>query len=195
MASGEVTQLLARSRSGDAGALHELVSKVYPELQRLARAARRGARPSETLRTTAVVHEAYLRMVDPEGTPFADRGHFFAVASLAMRQLVVDHARRRGAAKRGGGDEHLPLEEDLLAELGDPEQVLAVHQALEQLEERSPRLGRVVECRFFGGLSEQETAEALGISLRTVQREWLRARAWLVEALGETAGPMLSGRD
>jgi len=194
MASGEVTQLLARSRAGDAGALDALVGKVYPELQRLARAVRRGARPSETLRTTAVVHEAYLRMVDPQGTPFADRSHFFAVASLAMRQLVVDHARRRGAAKRGGGEEHVPLEDDLLPELGDPEQVLAVHQALEQLEALSPRLGRVVECRFFGGLSEPETAEALGISLRTVQREWLKARAWLVEALGDAAGRVLSAQ-
>ena len=113
-----------------------------------------------------------------------DRRHFLAVCARAMRQVIVDHARRMGAAKRGGGLDPLPLDEGELAAADDAARVLVIDDALTRLSRRNPRLAQVVECRFFAGLSEEETAEALGISLRTAQREWLRARAWLREDLG-----------
>jgi RNA polymerase sigma factor (TIGR02999 family) len=181
-----ITDLLAAHRDGDAEALSRLVPIVYEDLRKIARRQLRGARPGQTLDTTALVHEAYLRLVDQTRTPWNDRAHFFAVAARAMRHILVDYARNRSAAKRGGGIPPLPLDEgrEGAASAVDAETLLAIDRALETLSKLDPRLPQVVECRFFAGLTEDETAEALGVSLRTVQRDWMRARAWLREELG-----------
>lgn len=168
----------------DPSAVHLLAEVLYADLRRLARREhRRAAYPSDTLRTTALVHEAYLKLAHHGG--FRDRGHFLATAALAMRQVLVSHARRRLADKRGGGAAPLPLDLDmgdgLLAET--EERILALEEALRRLEQSHPRLARVVECRYFAGYTEVETAEALGVTDRTVQRDWSKAKALLYEAL------------
>lgn len=162
-----ITHLLAAHRDGVPDAFGQLVSLVYADLQRVARGQRRRMGAGETLNTTALVHEAYAKIVDQAGARFADRGHFLAIAAVAMRQILVDHARHRTRDKRGGG---------------------AVHAPLDEVEERIGRDARVVECRYFAGLTEEETAEALEVSVRTVQREWLKARAWLRRELGGAPG-------
>lgn len=181
--TGELTELLRASAAGDAAAFDRLVPLVYDDLRRVARRQLRGGRRGALLDTTALVHEVWFKLSDGRGAGWADRGHFLAVSARAMRQVLVDDARRRRAGKRGGGRPDDTLDDGRLAAEGNPLQVLAVDQALDRLEARSPRLARVVECRFFAGLDEVETAEALGVSLRTVQREWVRARAWLREDL------------
>jgi RNA polymerase sigma factor (TIGR02999 family) len=180
-----ITALLARHADGDGEALQELLPIVYEELRRLARSQRRRMRgDSATLDTTALVHEAYLRFARSDGT-FEHRGHFFAVAAAAMRQLIVDEARHRRRAKRGGGERPLTLDDHDLAIDERADLVLAVDEALGRLERLSPRLRAVVELRFFLGLSEEESAEALGVTDRTVRRDWIKARAWLqVELAG-----------
>lgn len=179
-----VTELLAAHRGGDAGAFERMIPIVYADLRRLARAQLRRMRPGATLDTTALVHEAYLKLVDQDRAVFQDRGHFLAVSAIAMRQLLVDHARHKGRDKRGGGAAHDPIDE-LADRIGrDAREILELDLALGRLADVEPRLARVVECRYFAGLSEAETAEALGVSLRTAQREWLKARAWLREELG-----------
>lgn len=183
--TGEVTQLLFAYRAGDRGALDRLVPLVYDDLRRIARAQLRG-RTDQTLRSTSLVHEAYVRLVDASAT-FEDRQHFLAVCATAMRQIVISAARRRAAAKRGGDAERVPLEDDLVGDVDRAEELVALDDALERLAARDERLARVVECRYFAGLTEPETAEALGMSLRTVQRDWMRARAWLRADL-EVAG-------
>lgn len=158
---------------------------LYADLQRLARRERlRFPHQSDTLRTTALVHEAYLKLAKQHA--FRDRGHFLATAALAMRHVLVSHARRRLADKRGAGVAPLPLEggEGILAE--SEERILALEEALQKLERDHPRLARVVECRYFAGYSDAETAEALGVTDRTVQRDWAKARGLLYEALGES---------
>jgi RNA polymerase sigma factor (TIGR02999 family) len=181
-----VTELLAAHRRGDAHALERMIPIVYADLRRLARAQLRRLRPGATLDTTALVHEAYLRLVDQSRAVFQDRGHFLAVSAIAMRQLLVDHARLKGREKRGGGAAHLPLDE-VSDRIGrDARQMLELDLALVRLGQTEPRLARVVECRYFAGYSEAETAEALGVSLRTAQRDWLKARAWLREELSRT---------
>lgn len=160
-----------------------LVEALYDDLQRVARRERRRAGGgAETLRTTALVHEAFLKLSRQD--VFRDRAHFLATASLAMRQVLVSHARARLAGKRGSGEAALPLEaaEGVLSE--SDERVVALDEALEKLEASHPRLARVVECRYFAGLSEPETAAALGVTDRTVQRDWAKAKALLYEALG-----------
>jgi RNA polymerase sigma factor (TIGR02999 family) len=185
MITGEVTHLLRAYGQGDRGAFDRLLPMVYDDLRRIARGRLgRGGKPDQVLDTTALVHESYLKMVDQNGADYQDRSHFLAVAARAMRQVVVDFARRRGAAKRGGGGIQTTLQEGHIQIDGQAEQLLALDQALTRLGSRSPRLAQVVECRFFAGLSEEETAAALGVSLRTAQREWMRARAWLQEELG-----------
>jgi RNA polymerase sigma factor (TIGR02999 family) len=180
----DITTLLQAHRQGDAGALDRLVPLVYADLRRAARAQLRRVRPGGTLDTAGLVHEAYLRLVDQSRAAFNDRGHFLAVSALAMRRIVVDHARRRTSWKRGGGRAAVPLDEAPEPVAREAAHVLDVDAALEKLSARDPRLARVVECRFFAGLTEEETAEALGISVRTAQREWFKARAWLRAELG-----------
>lgn len=184
--AGEITQLLVAHREGRSGALEKLVPLVYADLRRLARARMRGRRDAATLDTGALVHEAYLRLVDERRAEWQDRRHFFAVAAMAMRQIVIDHARRRSRAKRGGGEHATTLADVADVVSTDADELLDLDRALDSLEATDPRAVRVVECRYFGGLSEQETADALGLSVRTVQREWLKARARLRSALGGT---------
>jgi RNA polymerase sigma factor (TIGR02999 family) len=174
----EVTQLLERLRAGDANARERLFPLVYEELRQVARRALRRERVDHTLRPTELVHEAFLKLGSADG-PWQDRAHFLGVAARAMRQILVDHARRRLAGKRGGGMVATTLE-DVGAEAGlPPEEVLALDSALDRLEEQDPRLRALVEYRFFGGLTDKEIAELLQISERTVNRDWVRARAWL----------------
>ncbi|MCG8456742.1 MAG: ECF-type sigma factor [Holophagales bacterium] len=182
----EITELLARWQGGDRAARERLIGEVYGELHRLARRelARRDL-SHPTLEPTMLVHEAYLkldnsgRLRDGEERRFHDRGHFFAVASKAMRQIVVDHARRRTAQKRGGEEMDLSLDDRQIAVEDQAEMILALDQALDRLSEIEERLTRVVECRFFAGLGVQETAAALGVDRRTVHRDWIKARALL----------------
>ncbi|KAB8180184.1 sigma-70 family RNA polymerase sigma factor [Lysobacter maris] len=183
-AANDITRLLQRHHEGDRDAFDRMVPLVYQRLRviargQLARAGRRG----QTLDTTALVQEAYLQLVDAEGVDWQDRGHFFAICARAMRRILVDYARRRQAAKRGGGAVAVTLEADMVAADSQSEQVLAIDEALNGLDAFNPRLARVVECRYFAGMTEEETARALDTSLRTVQRDWMRARAWLLKAL------------
>ena len=177
--AGEITELLVAHREGRSGAIEKLVPLVYADLRRMARVRMRGQRGGVTLDTGALVHEAYLRLVDERRAEWQDRRHFFAVAAMAMRQIIVDHARRRSSAKRGGGDQPTSLVDVADPVATDAEQLLDLDRALSALEATDPRAVRVVECRYFGGLNEQESADALGLSVRTVQREWLKARARL----------------
>ncbi|MDT0630933.1 sigma-70 family RNA polymerase sigma factor [Rubrivirga sp. S365] len=185
--SAEVDRLLAALREGDGGAFDRLLPVVYEELRALARAVRRG--PScETVNTTALVHEAYLRLAGGGGSSdFEGRSHFLAVAAKAMRHVLVDHARRQGAQKRGGGLARVELSETLADGGGaaPDAHVLALDRSLDQLAALDSRKARVVECRFFGEMSVDETAAALGVSAATVQRDWRLARAWLYRALSD----------
>jgi RNA polymerase sigma factor (TIGR02999 family) len=177
-----ITDLLLRLRDGDPAAMDQLFPLVYDELRRIAHAQLRGERPGHTLGTTGLVHETYLKLVDQTRIQWRDRGHFFRVASWAMRRILVDYARSYRALRRGGGLQRVPLDDDLpMAQRG--EALLALDEALARLAELDPRLSRVVECRYFGGLTPAETAEALGISSRTVERDWIKARGWLRMAL------------
>lgn len=186
--SGEVTTWLARLSAGDAAALDQLVPLLYEELRAVARRLLRGERPGRTLSTTALVHETYLRLADAERLAPADRGAFLAAAAVTMRRLLVDAARRRLADKRGGGAAAVPVDElaEVLAAPGADEELLALDTALATLDTASPRARRVVELRFFAGLSLAETAEVLATSVKTVQRDWLAARAWLRAEIGAT---------
>ncbi|MDX1997621.1 MAG: ECF-type sigma factor [Thermoanaerobaculia bacterium] len=188
-APGEITRLLDAHRQGDAGAFGELLPLVYDDLRRLARRQLGRGRPDAVLDTTGLVHELYLKLAGPRGFDSVNRGHFFHLAARAMRQVVIGYARKRSSAKRGGGRVETTLDDGHLAIAEDAERLLAVDAALARLGERDPRLVQVVECRFFAGLSESETAEALGTSLRTAQRDWNRARAWLREELAGASAP------
>jgi len=178
-APGEVTRLLAAARAGDAAASGRLFELVYDDLRRLAARHVRGARNAGPS-ATSLVHEAFLRLNRRDELPYADRTHFFAVASRAMRQIVIDEARSRSAGKRGGGQANLDLDELQVAAPASPvEELLAIHDALTALEREEPRLAEVVEWHFFGGLTFGEIAEARGVSERTVLRDWRAARALL----------------
>ena len=182
---GEITLLLQAYGAGDRTAFDRLVPLVYDELRRLARRhLRRGPR-GRTLDTTGLVHEAYLKLAGSPGLQVKDRGHLMAVTACAMRQVIVSRARARLAAKRGGGEVPLVLDEERAGHGPAAEWLIDLDRALTSLRERDDRLARIFECRYFAGLSEEETAEALGISLRTTQRGWMRARAWLRSALGD----------
>ncbi|MEZ0335910.1 MAG: sigma-70 family RNA polymerase sigma factor [Gemmatimonadales bacterium] len=182
-ASTTITDYLLAARGGDREVMDRLFVSVYDELRRIAHHALRHERTDHTLGTTGLVHEAYFRLVDQTRVEWRDRGHFFGVASRAMRQVLVDYARRRGAVKRGGKVKVLALEEGMVPAEERAEALLAVDEALTRLSEHDAGLAQVVECRFFGGLTEDETAEATGSSLRTVQRQWRRAKAWLYQEL------------
>ena len=169
--------------------LDELLPVVYDELRDLARRRLRDERDGHTLGTTALVHEAYLRLRPLDEGQWRDRAQFFALASKVMRHVLVDHARRRDAGKRGGGRAVVTLDPDQHAIDARLPEFLAVNDALDQLAALDPRLVQVVECRFYGGLNATETAEALGSSVRTVERDWARARAYLHELLAEPDAP------
>lgn len=179
-----VTDLLALAAAGDRGALDRAFPLVYEELRRLAHRQLRRESDGHTLSTTALVHEAYLKLVDQSRGEWRDRAHFLAIAATAMRRILVDHARRHRAHKRGGAGPPLPL--DSLEQLPVEERAeFLVHldEALARLAALDERQARVVECRFFGGYTEEETAETLGIGLRTVKRDWAKARSWLYHEL------------
>jgi RNA polymerase sigma factor (TIGR02999 family) len=189
-----VTRLLAEVREGRSGSFDRLFPVVYNELHGLARRARGGWRGGETLNTTALVHEAYLKLVDQTKPDWRSRGHFGAVAAKAMRHILIDYARRRSAAKRGGDRPAASLDEALgVASLSsewsadDAARLIALDEALERLERESERGARIVELKLFGGLTNEETAEALGISLATVKRGWSLARARLYRELVPTS--------
>jgi RNA polymerase sigma factor (TIGR02999 family) len=175
----DTTQLLVESRAGDEAARGELLPRVYDELRRIAHArlARHGA--GDTLNTTALVHEAYIRLVDGSRADWHDRTHFVALCSRAMRFIIVDYARARTADKRGGGAAGLPLDESRIAAVERAEDLLDLHDALERLMAVDERLGRLIEYRFFGGMTHEEIAEVTGLSVPTVKRDWRRARMWL----------------
>lgn len=189
-----ITGLLLAVEQGDRGALDALFPLVYDELRRLARRQRRAWHGDSTLNTTALVHEAYLKVADQARLPAESRAHFFAVAAKAMRHILCNYARDRSRTKRGGGAVHLRLEpgHDLAAALplsDDQTDTLAtLDESLQALERIAARQARVVECRFFGGMSIEDTAAALGISPRTVKRDWTFARAWLRREMQRTTG-------
>ena len=176
---GEITQLLHAYAGGDREAFDQLVPMVYDELRRIARNHLRRTNRGATLDTTGLVHEAYLKLAGQKGMRVEDRGHFLAIAACAMRQVIISRARARLAAKRGGGEIPLTLDEERVGSDAQAEWLLDLDRTLDLLRERDEKLARTVECRFFAGLSEEETAQALGVSLRTAQRNWMRARAWI----------------
>ena len=185
----DVTGLLRRWQEGDGQALEELMPLVYGELRRLAAHYLRVERPDHTLQPTALVHEAYMRLVDQRNVAWQNRAHFFGIAAQMMRRVLVDHARRRAAAKRDALAYRIGLEGPDSGAGPDREpEILALHEALTQLENLDARQARIVELRFFGGLSVEETAEAAGVSTATVKREWRTARAWLRHELDSAAG-------
>lgn len=179
MAPGDITQLLLEAREGRHEALNELIPMVYEHLRDLAHYRLNPRGPAQTLNTTDLVHEAYLRLFDQTRLSIHDRKHFFAVAAMAMRQIVVDHARKRQALKRGGGSKHLDLAHNDVGVEDRSEEILSLDVALRRLAEVDGRLARVVELRFFGGLSVEQTAEVLEVNARTVKRDWRKARALL----------------
>lgn len=175
-----VTDCLARMRAGDHAALDRLLPLVYDELRAIAGAQLRDERTGHTLGATALVHEAYVRLADRDRLDAHDRSHFFALAAQSMRRVLIDHARSRRRQKRGLGQVALPLDavEHLVSDQAADE-LIALDEALDRLAAASPRAARVVECRFFAGLSVEETAQCLSTSTKTVQRDWVQARAWL----------------
>lgn len=181
--TGDVTQLLVQLSNGREAALDDLFSTVYQELRRMARHHMRGERPDHTLRTTELVHEAYFRLVDHHAVEWQDRSHFFAVAARAMRQVLVEHARRRKAQKRGGDQPELPLDEVTPVAGRSPAMLLALDDALDRLATFDARQAQVVECRFFAGFTIDETADILDVSPSTVKRDWRSAQAWLYRAM------------
>ena len=181
----EVTRLLVAWGDGDRAALDRLMPLVHTELRRLARHYISRERPGHTLQSTALVNEAYLRLVEQESMRWENRTHFFGIAAHLMRQILVDHARSRQAAKRGGGQYRLSLSRvDRSASAPDLD-LLALDEALGRLEALDPQKSRIVELRYFGGLGIEETAEVIGISPATVKRDWSMARAWLRSEIGE----------
>lgn len=178
-AAGDVTQLLADVQNGRPDAAPQLIPVVYEELRRLARRQMRHERADHTLQPTALVHEAYFRLVNQSERSWQNRTHFIRIAAQVMRRMLIDYARARRTAKREGGLQRVPFEEPLLLNQVQSDELLAVDEALARLARFDPRQSRVVELRFFGGLTVEETAEALDISPKTVKRDWSVARAWL----------------
>jgi len=185
--NSEITALLQAHAAGDAGALEQLLPRVYGELRRMARIRLRRERTGHTLAATDLVHEAYLKLLPVERVDWRNRAHFFAIASRAMRNVLVDHALKRGARKRGAGATLLALEDHDAAVEQPLDDLIALSEALNRLEQFNARQAQVVECRFFGGLSLEETAEALKTSPATVSRDWTFARAWLHNELAKAS--------
>jgi RNA polymerase sigma-70 factor, ECF subfamily len=182
-AAANVTELLQRLARGDKKAESDLLIRVYRELHSMARRHLKGEREGHTLQTTALVHEAYLRLVGKNEIDWRSRSHFFAVASRTMRRILVDYARERAAVKRGGGQQKISIDETLAISPEHCDLVTSLDSALERLVKLSPRQAKVVELRFFGGLTEEEIAEVLELSARTVKRDWRMAKAWLYDEL------------
>jgi RNA polymerase sigma factor (TIGR02999 family) len=180
--SQSITQLLKDASAGKQEAVNALFPIVYAEMRRLAASYLRRERPGHTLQSTALVHEAYLRLVDQK-VGWQNRAHFLGIAAQTMRRILLDHAKRRTAAKRGGGEFTLRVDESLLAGKDRDLNLIVLDRALSELERVDPIRSRIVEMRFFGGLSNEEAAEVLGISAPTVQRQWAGARAWLFQAM------------
>jgi RNA polymerase sigma factor (TIGR02999 family) len=185
----EITKFLQGWQGGDRTALDALVPVVYKELRRLARYEMRNERPDHTLQSTALVHEAYFRLVGRDLPQWESRTHFFAIAAQLMRQILVDYARRRRASKRGSGACMLALDDAVALPRGKDVDILALDDALNSLAEVDPRQSRVVELRFFAGLSLEETSEVMGIATATVQRDWTAARAWLHREISQRPIP------
>jgi RNA polymerase sigma factor (TIGR02999 family) len=182
---GQITRLLAAVRDGDKDAIDLVFNMVYAELHTAARRQLARARPGQTLNTTALVHEAYLKLVDSSQAGWADRGHFFAVAAKAMRQIIIDYARWASRKKRGGGIRRIGLDGIDVADEERAGELVALDAALTQLESVSVRLARLVELRFFAGLSVEEAAETLAVPPHQIKREWRKARAFLFQAMQE----------
>jgi RNA polymerase sigma factor (TIGR02999 family) len=183
----EITQLLAAWREGNQSALDELYPLVYDELHRLARRYMSRERKGHTLQTTALINEAYVRLVDQKNVHWANRSHFFAISAQIMRRILIDHARRHAYAKRGGGARQVSLDETATMTQGDFSEFLRLDEALKSLAQLDPRRSQVVELRYFGGLNNEEIAGVLNISENTVIRDWNMARAWLHRQLTEVA--------
>ncbi len=185
--SANITALLRAAASGGRDNLDALMAAIYDDLHRLAAAHLRGERPDHTLQPTALVHEAYLKLIDQRSTDWRDRAHFFAIAARVIRRILVDHARQKESAKRGAKRERLPLDQ---VEPASPEtnvDLVALDEALEALNELDPRQSKIVELRFFGGMTLDEIAEALSIGRRSVDREWSAAKAWLLFRMSESS--------
>jgi RNA polymerase sigma factor (TIGR02999 family) len=182
---GDVTRLLAAIADGDQAAWHELFPLVYERLQAIAHRQLRGERDGHTFATSDLVHEAYFALVGLERMSWSDRAHFLAMAARAMRRVLINYARARATQKRGGPSEQAVLDLDALPARMPNEHIIALDEALRRLEQRNARYGRVVECRFFAGMSVEETASALSISPATVKRDWMVARAWLHKELSD----------
>jgi RNA polymerase sigma-70 factor, ECF subfamily len=183
----DITRLAQRWSAGDGQAFDELIRRVYPELRALARRQLRragGEGGDATVSTTVLVHEAYVKLAAADGGEWPDRAHFFAFCATVMRHILVDFARRHDAERRGGRHVRVALTDDAAAVEAPALEILALDQALQRLAERNERMARIIECRFFGGMSVAETAEVVSASVRTVEREWGRARAYLQHALG-----------
>lgn len=186
--SHDISILLRHIQDGDKEAENSLWNRLYPELHRLAQRYANAERSDHTLSPTALLHEAYLHLVEQGGKTWVSKVHFLGVAAHVMRRVLVDHARKHRVGKRAGAHMCISLEEEFVVSLRPAKHILALDDALAELEKVDPQQSRVVEMRFFGGLTEQETAEVLGISVRTVTREWSMAKAWLcgqLQALGE----------
>jgi RNA polymerase sigma factor (TIGR02999 family) len=183
--SQNITKLLLDWRNGDGEALDRLMPLVYEELRRMANNYLRNERKGHTLQTAALVNEAYLRLVDHENIAWQNRAHFFGVAAQAMRRILVDHARTRNYQKRGGAAQRVSLDEAATLAEGRPAELIALDEALDELAKLDERKCRVVELRYFGGLSIEETAEALGVSIPTVTRDWNTAKVWLMREMSK----------
>lgn len=183
--SDNVTQLLREWGEGKSEALEELVPLIYKQLRSLAHGILYGERPGHTLQTTALVHEAYLKLIDQKDARWQNRAHFFAIAAQAMRRILIDSARKHGASKRGGKGERVSLTDAAEIVLEPDKDLLALDEALNRLAELDERQSKIVELRYFGGLTVEETAEVMNISPATIKREWAMARAWLHQALTE----------
>jgi len=188
-APGEITKFLNRLNAGDTTAREQLLALVYDELRRRAATWMRRERVDNTLQPTALVHEVWLRMIQQREWDLKNRGEFFAMAAEMMRRILIDHARAANAEKRGGDKVFVPLEDAMAVAIEFPAQLLDVHRALERLAQVDQHRARIVELRFFGGLSDHEIAEITGVSSTTVHRQWRAARAWLSRALAERSSP------
>ena len=183
----QITELLAEWREGNQSALDELYPLVYDELHRLARRYMSRERKGHTLQTTALINEAYVRLVDQKNVKWANRSHFFAISAQIMRSILIDHASRHAYAKRGGGAKQVSLEEVAAIAPEQGRELIRLDEALKSLAEQDPRRSQVVELRYFGGLNNEEIADVLNVSQNTVTRDWNMARAWLYQQLSENA--------
>jgi RNA polymerase sigma-70 factor (ECF subfamily) len=185
----EVTQLLIEWSNGDKAALDKLMPLIHEELQRLAHHYMSRERPGHTLQTTALIDEAYLRLINRKDVHWQNRAHFFAIAAQVMRSILVDHARSHAYAKRGGGARKIAFEDAMLVTQERAAEVVALDDALKALASFDPQQSRIVELRFFGGLTIEETAEAMGLSPATIKREWTSAKAWLYHEVANSRMP------